>query len=115
MPNPPRTAVLPFPKMSQANPRRGAVLIPALGKVSGSALPNTVPLLISPEPATTAPIQGLGRSSPVNGFRATRLAPVQGNTPLAQSGCQSWTALAGFHAFGSNQPMSRPVSLATPM
>ena len=33
---------------------------------------------MSPDPATTAPIQGLGRCSPVSGLTATRFAPVQG-------------------------------------
>ena len=58
------------------------------------------------QPAMMAPIHGLGRVSPVTGLSATRFAPVQGKTPLAQCRCHSSTAFAGFHAAGSNQPMS---------
>jgi len=37
-------------------------------------------------------------------------APVQGKMPLAQCGCHNCTALAGFQAAGSNQPISRSLS-----
>jgi hypothetical protein len=61
-------------------------------------LPKTVPLLMSPDPAMTAPIHGTRPRFTGGGLRATRFAPVQGKTPLAQCGCHSFTALAGFQA-----------------